>query len=155
MSSSLQDVRPMFELHGRNYIVTGGAQGIGFACTRAICEMGGNVAVLDIQEKPVDEFKTLSQRFSCKTSYIRTDVVSEDSIKAGFEKALQELGSIDGLVPAAGVAIDKPFLDQTWQEFNQIQNINVSHYISKNLQIDSNRGRSEEPSSSLSSRPDE
>jgi NAD(P)-dependent dehydrogenase (short-subunit alcohol dehydrogenase family) len=40
----------MFELARRNYIVTGGTQGIGFAVTRAICEYGANVVVLDIQE---------------------------------------------------------------------------------------------------------
>lgn len=124
-SDILHDVRPMFELRGRNYVVTGGAQGIGFACTRAICEMGGNVAVLDIQEKPVDEFYTLSDKFSAKAVYIRTDVTSEDSIKAAFAKVLQEFETIDGCVPAAGIAIDKPFLDQTWAEFTRIQDINV------------------------------
>jgi len=122
----LNDVRPMFELRGRNYVVTGGAQGIGFACTRAICEMGGNVAVLDIQEKPVDEFHTLSERFSTRVIYIQTDVTSEHSIKAAFDKVLQDLGTIDGCVPAAGIAIDKPFLEQTWDEFSRVQDINVS-----------------------------
>ncbi|KAF4994814.1 hypothetical protein FGRMN_5548 [Fusarium graminum] len=121
----LQNVRPMFELRGRNYIVTGGAQGIGFACTRAICEMGGNVAVLDIQKQPVEEFNTLSEKFSTKTIYIPTDVTSEESINAAFDKVLKEFGSIDGVVPAAGIAIDKPFLDQTWDEFTRIQEINV------------------------------
>jgi NAD(P)-dependent dehydrogenase (short-subunit alcohol dehydrogenase family) len=125
-SDLLDNVRPMFELHGRNYIVTGGAQGIGFAVTRAICEMGGNVAVLDIQDKPVDEFKTLASMFDAKTVYIKTDVTRQDSIEAAFSKALEELGSIHGCVPAAGIAIDKPFLEQTWEEFTRIQEVNVS-----------------------------
>lgn len=125
-SDHLDDVRPMFELRGRNYIVTGGAQGIGFACTRAICEMGGNVAVFDIQDKPVDEFTTLSEKFGTKTIYIKTDVTSQESIQAAFDKVIAEFGSINGCVPAAGIAIDKPFLDQTWAEFNRIQEINVS-----------------------------
>ncbi|KAM0245910.1 hypothetical protein ACHAP5_005060 [Fusarium lateritium] len=124
-TEALQNVRPMFELRGRNYIVTGGAQGIGFACTRAICEMGGNVAVLDIQKQPVDDFNTLSEKFSTKTLYIPTDVTSEESINSAFDKVLAEFGSIDGVVPAAGIAIDKPFLEQTWDEFTRIQDINV------------------------------
>lgn len=115
----------MFELRNRSYIVTGGAQGIGFACTRAICEMGGNVAVLDIQPEPVVEFSTLSQRFGVKTTYIQMDVTNEDSTKKAFDTALDSLGTIDGCVPAAGIAIDKPFLDQTWDEFTRIQDINV------------------------------
>lgn len=126
MSYSLEDVRPMFELRGRNYIITGGAQGIGFACTRAICEMGGNVAVLDIQKKPTEEFNTLSQKFGVKTIYLQTDVTKQDSLTSSFDHALQELGSLHGCVPAAGIAIDKPFVDQTWDEFTRIQEINVS-----------------------------
>jgi sorbose reductase len=124
--SDLQNVRPMFELRKRNYIVTGGAQGIGFAVTRAICEMGGNVAVLDIQDTPIPEFESLSKTFGAKTAYIPTDVTDEKSLNSAFAKAIDELGSIDGLVPAAGIAIDKPFVDQTWDEFTRIQNINVS-----------------------------
>ncbi|KAK2695092.1 hypothetical protein QWA68_006087 [Fusarium oxysporum] len=124
-TDTLHDVRPMFGLRGRNYIVTGGAQGIGFACTRAICEMGGNVAVLDIQKEPTAEFNTLSEKFSAKTVYIQTDVTSQESINAAFDKVLKEFETIDGVVPAAGIAIDKPFLEQTWEEFTRIQDINV------------------------------
>lgn len=128
MSDTLEDVRPMFELRGRNYVVTGGAQGIGFAVTRAICEMGGNVAVMDIQERPVDkkEWSNLGHSFGAKTVYIQTDVTKQESLNAAFNRAVQELGSIDGLVPAAGIAIDKPFIEQTWEEFTRIQDINVS-----------------------------
>ncbi|KAL1307024.1 hypothetical protein AAFC00_005650 [Neodothiora populina] len=125
MADKLDDVRPMFELRGRNYIITGGAQGIGFAATRAICEMGGNVAVLDIQSQPVDEFNSLHSRYGSKAIYIQTDVTKEDSLNAGFSQALDALGTIDGCVPAAGIAIDKPFIEQTWEEFTRIQEINV------------------------------
>lgn len=132
MSDPLENVRPMFELRGRNYIVTGGAQGIGFAVTRAICEMGGNVAVLDIQEKPADEaaWAGLGQQFGAKTAYLQTDVTKQESLEASFAKAVEALGgSLDGLVPAAGIAIDKPFVDQTWDEFTRIQEINVSVFV--------------------------
>ena len=126
MSDKIEDVRPAFELTGRSYVVTGGAQGIGFALTRAICEMGGNVAVWDVQSKPVEEFETLSSKFGVKTIFIQTDVTKQESLQAAFDKTLQEFKSIDGCVPAAGIAIDKPFVDQTWDEYNKIQDINVS-----------------------------
>ncbi|KAK5045862.1 hypothetical protein LTR84_008955 [Exophiala bonariae] len=127
MASALENVRPMFELRGRNYIVTGGAQGIGYAVTRAICEMGGNVAVLDRQEEPAEkEFHELSKKFDVKVGYIRVDVTDNESLNSGFEQALQLLGgTVHGCVPAAGIAIDKPFVEQTWDEFTNIQNINV------------------------------
>lgn len=126
MSYKIEDVRPRFELRNRNYVVTGGAQGIGFAVTHAICEMGGNVAVWDVQEKPVDEFHGLADKFGVKTLYIQTDVTKQEAITAAMDKTMAEFGSLDGCVPAAGIAIDKPFIEQTWNEFTRIQEINVS-----------------------------
>ncbi|GES65485.1 related to D-arabinitol 2-dehydrogenase [Aspergillus terreus] len=145
--SDLQNVRPMFDLAGRNYIVSGGAQGIGFAVTRAICEMGGNVAVLDIQESPVPEFHSLGQLFGRQPIYIQTDVRNEASINQAFEKVLAAFGTVHGLVPAAGIAIDKPFVDQTWDEFTRINEINVrgtfflSQLVAKHL-LTQNQGGS-------------
>ncbi|KEF63567.1 uncharacterized protein A1O9_01545 [Exophiala aquamarina CBS 119918] len=124
MAPPLEDIRPAFELRGRNYVITGGAGGIGFAAARAICELGGNVAILDVQEKPVDEFETLSSKFGAKTFYFQADVTNQESLSSAFGKAVEALGTIDGLVPSAGIAIDKPFVDQTWEEFTRIHEIN-------------------------------
>jgi len=125
MADGLKDIRQMYSLTGRNYIVTGGGQGIGFAVTRAICEMGGNVAVLDLRTEPVEAFNSLSSQFSVKTEYFQTDVTKEASLISSFEKAIASLGSLDGLVPAAGIVIDKPFVEQTWDEVDRIQQVNV------------------------------
>ena len=126
MAPPLEDIRPAFELRDRNYVITGGAGGIGFAAARAICELGGNVAILDIQAKPVDEFETLSSKFGAKTFYFQTDVTNQENLTSAFAKAVEALGTIDGLVPSAGIAIDKPFVDQSWEEFTRIHEINVS-----------------------------
>ncbi|ETN43761.1 uncharacterized protein HMPREF1541_11085 [Cyphellophora europaea CBS 101466] len=111
MAPPLENVRPMFELRGRNYIVTGGAQGIGFASTRAICELGGNAAVLDVQNQPAEaEFHSLANLFGVRTFYIHTDVAKQDSLEKGFAAAVESLGGrLDGL---------------TWEEFTRIQEIN-------------------------------
>lgn len=86
----------MFELKGRNYIITGGGRGIGNAATRAIAEMGGNVVVLDILDKPVQDFETLGSEFGVKAKYFHTDVTDESSLNQGFEQAIAELGTLDG-----------------------------------------------------------
>jgi sorbose reductase len=127
MSSRPNSIRSAFELTGRTYIVTGGAQGIGFTISRAICEMYGNVAIWDIQDGPVDqtEFESWTSTFGSKTLYVKTDVTKQESLQAAFQKTLDTFTTIDGCVPSAGIAIDKPFVDQTWDEFNRIQEINV------------------------------
>lgn len=126
---SHKNVRSTFELTGRTYVVTGGAQGIGFTIARAICEMGGNVAIWDIQNSPVDqkEFDSWSSTFGSKTLYVPTDVTKQESLEAAFQKTLDTFETVDGCVPSAGIAIDKPFVDQTWDEFTRIQEINVGY----------------------------
>lgn len=69
--AALENVCFKFDLNGRNYIVTGGAQGIGFAVMRAICEMGGNVAVLDIQQALSQSFIHLSRSLGSKPYIFR------------------------------------------------------------------------------------
>ena len=92
----LKNVRPLFDLTGKNFIVTGGGRGIGYAITRAIAEMGGNVAVLDVLGAPVKDFGTLEHDFGVKTRYLRADVTEEKSLTKGFEQSISELGSLDG-----------------------------------------------------------
>jgi sorbose reductase len=121
-------VRRSFELTGRNYIVTGGAQGIGLALTRAITEMGGNVAVLDLQNKRFNEFSQLAEENGVKVPYFQADVANEGSLKNAFQGAVETLGSIDGLVTSAGIAAEKPFTKHTWEDVNKILQVNVSRH---------------------------
>lgn len=119
-------IRSSFELKGKNYVVTGGAQGIGFALTKGIAEMGGNVAVLDLQDKTTDEFAKLVDESGVKLFYFQTDVANEDSLRAAFRGAVDALGSVDGLVTSAGIALEKAFSKHTWADVNRILQINVA-----------------------------
>ena len=121
-----QSVRAAFDsLKGRNYIVTGGGQGIGFTIAKAIAEFGGNVAIVDLRSEPVPEYKQLAADFKVRTEYYQCDVSSEESLKSAFEKVFADFKQIHGLVTSAGIAIDKPFVEQTWQEAEKIQHVNV------------------------------
>lgn len=121
----LRPVRSAFELTGKNFMVTGGGRGIGYAATRAIAEMGGNVAVLDVLPKPVDDFERLQNEFRIKTMYINADVTDEASLTRAFAEAVEAFGSIDGCVTAAGISLDKPFVEHNPEEVARLLKINV------------------------------
>lgn len=103
--------------------------GIGYAITRDIAEMGGNVAVLDLRDEPLEDVHGLAKKFGVKISYHQADVSDEKSLRAAFDKAVQSLGQLDGIVTAAGIAIDKPYTDQGWEEVNKVIQVNVSVVI--------------------------
>lgn len=121
-----KSISEKFRLKGKSFIVTGGAMGIGFHITKDIAEMGGNVGVLDLREEPLEDVYGLAKSFGVSVDYQQADVSDEQSLRTGFEKCVKALGSIDGIVTAAGIAIDKPFVDQKWEEVNKVLQVNVS-----------------------------
>lgn len=128
-SAASKDFASLLSLKGRNYVITGGAQGIGLAITKAIAQVGGNIVAMDIQDKPKAEFLEFSEKFGVKAIYIQTDVTNEPSLKAAFEQAVDALGSIHGCVTCAGIAMEKPFEEHTWEEVRRILDINVSYSL--------------------------
>jgi NAD(P)-dependent dehydrogenase (short-subunit alcohol dehydrogenase family) len=58
--------------------------------------MGGNVAVLDLRETPLDDVFGLAKQFKVKAEYFQADVSDEQSLRAAFDKAIKALGGIDG-----------------------------------------------------------
>lgn len=128
-SAASNDLTSLFGLKGRSYVITGGAQGIGLAISKAIAQVGGNVVAMDVQDKPKPEFLEFPEKFGVKASYIQTDVTNEASLRAAFERAVDSIGKIDGCVTCAGIAIEKPFGDHTWEEVRRVMDVNVSRSL--------------------------
>jgi len=112
-------------MKGKTVLVTGGGRGIGFAICKAVAQLGGNVAVLDALAGPVDEFDTLSTKYGTKTHYERVDVTVQSSLEAGFESIIKQSGGIHGCVTAAGITLERPFLDHTWDECLRMLMVNT------------------------------
>jgi NAD(P)-dependent dehydrogenase (short-subunit alcohol dehydrogenase family) len=92
----------LFELKGKTAIVTGGARGIGAATVKLLREAGARVEVLDIET-------------GC-------DVTDEQAVKAAYAR----IGDIDILVNNAGRAIRKNALEITHEEWQAVQDLNVT-----------------------------
>ena len=73
-----------YNLKGRVAIVTGGAQGFGFAITKRFLESGAEVIIWDIDQKAVDE--ALKEFSSKKCSHQIVDVTNFDDITKNIEK---------------------------------------------------------------------
>ncbi|KIW69205.1 hypothetical protein PV04_05096 [Phialophora macrospora] len=121
-SRTIQD---MMSLKGRVTVVTGGARGIGLALARGAAELGSDIAVLDVLEKPSEAFFDLEKVLGVRARYYRTSVTDPEGLTRSFENVVKDFGQIDNCVTAAGIVHDKPFLDTTWEEGARILEVNV------------------------------
>lgn len=118
-------VTDRFDLSDKNFLITGGGRGIGFACAKAIAQLGGGVAVIDTTPEPTDDFKMLSSQFGIKTSYVQGDVTNQKSLEDAFARSLQNIGQLHGGLTAAGICIDEPLLEADWVNTQSQLNVNV------------------------------
>ena len=81
-----------YDFGGRVALVTGGASGIGAAAAERLRDGGARVAVFDLQQADGDVLS------------IEGDVTRSADIDAAVGRVVDELGSLDVLVNAAGIA---------------------------------------------------
>jgi NAD(P)-dependent dehydrogenase (short-subunit alcohol dehydrogenase family) len=95
---------PHGALSGRRAIVTGAGSGIGAACARSLVDGGAAVAVLDVRGDAADSVAAACGADGGRAIAIQCDVGDEASVAAAVASAAAELGGIDTVVAAAGIA---------------------------------------------------
>ncbi|KIX00873.1 uncharacterized protein Z518_09938 [Rhinocladiella mackenziei CBS 650.93] len=120
-----RSIQDLLSLKGRVTVVTGGARGIGLALARGAAELGSDVAVLDVLEKPSEAFFELESELGVRAKYYRTSVTDVNGLTSSFESVVKDFGRIDNCVTAAGIVHDKPFLETTWDDGARVLEVNV------------------------------
>jgi len=80
-------------------VVTGGASGLGLATARALVQSGAKVAIFDL-----DESKGAAVAAEIGALFCQVDVMSDESVEAGFAKARAAHGQERILINCAGGA---------------------------------------------------
>ncbi len=90
-------------LKDRTAIVSGGATMIGQAVAEVLAGYGVKVVIADINEA---DGKAAAEKLGENVSFIRTDVTSDDDIKALVEETVKRTGRLDFLVNVACTYLD-------------------------------------------------
>ena len=111
----------------RTVIVTGGSRGIGAAISTRFAKEGFNVVINYVKndEISLNLKKDLENKYNTDVLLVKADVSNEDDVKRLIDETINKFGSINCLVNNAGIAIDKPFLDKTKDDFNKVLNTNL------------------------------
>lgn len=118
----LAPLSELIRLDGQRAVVTGAAQGFGFAIARRLAEAGSHVVVGDINEGNVQEAAARLNYEGWAASAHVVDVADEESVDELFAAA----GPFDVLVNNAGVFSNYLVANMPVGEFRRIMDVNVT-----------------------------
>ena len=110
-------------LAGKRALVTGAASGIGQAIAIALAEEGARLVLAD--RAICDDTKAAIRNAGGEAGAVRTDVSSEEDVLRLLSEVEIRLGGLDILVNNAGILIEKPLLETTADDFDQLMAVNL------------------------------
>ncbi len=137
------------KLENMSALVTGGASGLGLACTRRLVEKGVKVVIVDLNR---EAGAAVSAELG--VTYAHADVCNTDQINAALDAA-QSLGSLRALVHCAGIGgpvrlVEKDGQPGSLEKYENIIRVNLvgsfnclrlaAARMAKNEVIDGERG---------------
>lgn len=108
------------KLKGRSALVTGGAIAVGREIALALAAEGAAVAVnYRSSAKDADALVAEIKGRGGKAIAIEADVADLESVKAMVARTIEEFATLDILVNNAGLALRRPFIDTTPEEWRR------------------------------------
>ena len=105
-------------------VVTGAARGIGLAITNKFLADGYAVALIDIDAATLMD--TAAELEGQPILAVVGDVSDPEQVTASIEKIVAHFGRIDALVNNAGVALFKPALEVSFEEWSRVMATNLN-----------------------------
>lgn len=115
----------LFDLTGRNAVVTGGSAGIGLAMARALAEAGAHVTIWGRTASRLEAAREALTADGLDVEAQTVDVSDEDAVVAGIHAATAR-GPLDVVVVNAGVGgTPVAFVDSTTEDYRRVLATNL------------------------------
>ncbi|MBI3552796.1 MAG: 3-oxoacyl-[acyl-carrier-protein] reductase [Elusimicrobia bacterium] len=106
-------------------IVTGSAQGIGYATAELFCQEGAHVVLVDVDADRVAQSASKLAASGAQTLGTRADVSKFSDCEAVVKAAMDKWGKIDILVNNAGITKDNLLMRMSEADWDLVLNINL------------------------------
>ena len=113
----------MFDLTGKNALVTGASGGIGAAVATALHAAGAAVTLSGTREAPLQE---LAARLGSRAHVVTANLGDAAAVEALPKQAAAAMGSVDILVNNAGITRDNLFMRMSDEEWAQVLEVNLT-----------------------------
>ena len=114
-------------LDGKKGFVTGAARGIGKCTATAFAEAGADVAIVDLDyETAVVTAKEIAEATGRKVIALKCDVTDEADVTKMVNDVVEQLGGLDFCHANAGICINAPADEMTYQQWLKVINVNLN-----------------------------
>jgi 3-oxoacyl-[acyl-carrier protein] reductase len=111
-------------LQGKVAIVTGGAQGIGYATVKKFLDEGASVALCDIKRDTIDGAIASLAGAGSVTGHV-VDVTQREQVDTMVDEVKQRHGRVDVLVNNAGITLDARLQKMNEDQFDKVIAVNL------------------------------
>lgn len=113
-------------LHNQVAIITGGANGIGYAAVERFAEEGAKVVMADYDEATgIDATRKLRDS-GYEVTFIQVDVANRESVQRLIDNTVETYGGIDILINNAGITRDAMLAKMEPSDFQQVLDVNLT-----------------------------
>ena len=114
-------------LDGKKGYVTGGARGIGKCTATAFAEAGADVAIVDVDIETAQKTAAeIAQSTGRKVIAVACDCTVPEQVDAMVKTVVDELGGLDFCHNNAGICINAPAEEMTYEQWYKVININLN-----------------------------
>ena len=113
----------MFDLNGKNALVTGASGGIGAAIARALHSAGATVALSGTRIEPL---QALAAELGSRVFVLPCNLSDAEAVTALPKQAADAMGSVDILVNNAGITKDNLFMRMSDEEWSSVIEVNLT-----------------------------
>ena len=114
-----------FSLQGRTALVTGASKGIGFALCDVLSEAGADIVAVARDPDGLAQAQQVVERHGRRCLTLQADLARPDDPETVARAALDGWGAIDILINNAGISIPRTLVEQTVDEWDLIQAVNL------------------------------
>ncbi len=113
----------MFDLTGKNVLVTGASGGIGGEIAKALHAAGATVGLSGTRVEPLE---ALAAELGERAHVLPCNLSDAEAVDALPKQAAEAMGSVDILVNNAGITRDNLFMRMSDEEWSQVLEVNLT-----------------------------